>query len=164
MIKGASVIRPVFKNNTTELKGIMCHNGVILADYLVVASDYSSFNRTKYLGTRLPISNSTLHSDKEENPEFRFGVEMLKWGKTVVSETKLLSKTANYMPRNVELTPDNRPVVGRNPYSHSVFFNFGYGGWQTGLAFWAAQEIGELIADKDLGDKAEYSPKRFIQL
>jgi len=164
VIKGAPIVRPVFKNGTTEFKGVMCRDGVILADYLVVASDYATFNRTKYLGTRLPISSSTLHSDKDENPEFRFGDDQLKVGKFVMSEKVQNVKTGHYKMRNLEIMPDNKPIIGRNPASDSVFFNFGYGAWQTGLAFWGAQEIHNLIENQEAPEQAQYSAKRFIKL
>jgi len=98
-----------------------------------------------------------------ENKEFRFGDDKLAVGRLFFSSKKPEEGT-KFKQRTLEMTPDCRPIICRNPYSQNVFFNFGYGAWQNGLAFYGAQKIEELIEHPECPEDMLYSSKRFIPL
>ena len=133
---------------------------MILADYLIIACENNIFERTKYMGARLPVLDSKLFMSRVDKPEFRFGDSNLGIGKMILHD----SPKEGAKPYNFEMMADSRPVISRNPYSENVMFNFGYGAWQYGLAFWGAAKITEFIEYKDCPDEPLYSSKRFIKL
>ena len=98
-----------------------------------------------------------------EGKDFRFGDHNLAVGK-LFFDSKKTSEDTKFKKRSLDITPDCRPMICRNPYSENVFFNFGYGAWQNGLAFYGASKIEELIENPECPEEILYSSKRFIPI
>ena len=133
IIKGVEYYRPAFIRKTAEFCGVLYDKKVIFGDYIIISSQDNCFINTEDLGSRMPFLTINLQNEK-------------------INDHKL----------NIDITPDNRPIIGKNLYLDDIYYNLGYGAWQNGLCFWGASKIADQINNSKTEDESLYSSGRFF--